>query len=271
MRALLHLWAGRMAGLVLLASLWPAVVTLNGRLQPPAPSPALPVSAAAASDADAASALGTILAAAPFGQPPQEAPVARPDAIAGLVLLGVTVAADPAASRAIIAGGADGAVAGYRPGQMVADGLMLSAVAADGVTLGGGAWLGFPEAGGRVAAERTTAPAALIDFSGAAPAVGDDDGLRARLGDGLPALLAELGLAREATGIRVAGDPGLLAAAGLRTGDLVTTVQGRPVADWLAPDAAGREALYDAVIGGAAVEIGLDRGGQALTLRYRQP
>jgi hypothetical protein len=169
MRRALSPWLARAAGLALLASLLPPALLLAQRLrQQPVVAAAAPLPAPAKPPSD----LGAILAAAPFG-----IAAALPDAADSppLVLLGVTVAADPAASRAILATGDGGPAASYRPGDPVAAGVRLAAVAPDGVTLdvqGQAVDLGFPEAA--PATVPATAPAtapvqAPIDFSGMTP------------------------------------------------------------------------------------------------------
>jgi hypothetical protein len=158
-------WLARAAGLALLASLLPPALMLAQRLrQPPAVAAAAPLPA----PADPASDLGAILAAAPFGTA-----AALPDVADSppLVLLGVTVAADPAASRAILATGDGSPAVSYRPGDRVAAGVTLVAVAPDSVTLdvqGQALDLGFPETASATA-PATAAVQAPIDFSGTTP------------------------------------------------------------------------------------------------------
>jgi hypothetical protein len=171
MKTALHRWTVRAAAVALLGSLVPPALGLAGLLQPvPAvPGTAIPEGAPAIA-AEPASDLGVILEAAPFGR---LVPVATPDdpGSSGLVLVGVTVAASPGASRAMIAGGSRGASAIYGIGDSVAGGMTLAAVQPDGVTLdaaGQALHLGFPETAGAATGAETPPSGGLIDFSGIA-------------------------------------------------------------------------------------------------------
>lgn len=162
MTAALHRWGRSAVTVALLASLVPQALALARHLQTPAPAFA-PLRPAAADPGP--SNTGIILQAAPFGRP-APAPDAAPGAAPDLVLLGVTMAADPAASRAIIGGGTAGAVASYRVGDIVTGGVSLAAITDDAVEMDDGTRLAFPNA---TETEATAVPPdGLIDFSGGA-------------------------------------------------------------------------------------------------------
>jgi hypothetical protein len=182
MTAAWQTWALRAAALALVGSLVPPALGLARLFPPPPPAPDVtPSLAVPAQPGPPSSDLGVILEAAPFGRAPDTAAADSAlaeggDAIGGLSLVGITVAAVPAASRAMIGGGIRGAVALYGPGDAVAEGITLTAVQPDGITLDAGGQaltLGFPVSSD-VAPAATAAPAAgLIDFSGtAAPPAG---------------------------------------------------------------------------------------------------
>ena len=254
--------------------------TLPARPSSPDPAPA---------DPDLVD-LGPILALAPFGtveeEPKPEAPIGETSL--ELVLRGVVVQADPAASIAFI--GHEDTTQGYRPGDTVAERAVLREVAATQVVLevdGALQTLSFPDPGGAV--EASTAPPALsgpdrlrelvaaqTQGSGGdppppkpergPPQTTQDhidlwrDRIRANPGE----VLDRIGLIPTAEGYKVAEehDSGV-GLAGLQAGDVVRSVNGQAVGN-----VDNDRTLFDEVAASGLARIEVQRGDRTITMSF---
>ena len=201
----------------------------------------------------------------------------------GLTLLGVAVAADPALSRAIIAGG-DAPGRGYAVGAAVAPGIVLAGIRATHVVLsvnGQQQSLFFPKSGELAATDNITdAAAGTVDLAhlipmvqepdaAAAPALPDDPValMRDELHQDGMGLLRRLGLEPAEGGYRIGENPApVLQQAGLVPGDLVTRVNGQQVGN-LDQD----QRYFDTVVASGQARLDILRGGAAITLTFPLP
>jgi general secretion pathway protein C len=225
-----------LAAIQLARLVWALTTPLGpvGRWLPPAPAalpPAAQLALLSTFDPFAAASVATSAAAAP-------APAS------GLTLFGTRMSMGSAPGSAIIAG-ADGIQTSYLVGEEVAPGLRLVGVGFDFVLLGGS---GTEQ---RLAMEGAEPPAAQ-----AGPGGGRSAGGSALTPENIRANVA---FAPRTAGGRVTGllvsplrDPSFLARAGLRDGDVITAVNGRPVND--------PAALMSQLSAGARLSLTVERG-----------
>ncbi len=243
----------------------------------PAPIDRAPDTAApAAEPAD----IGPILALAPFGEVaapvPEQGPIG--ETTLDLVLHGVVVRDDPAASTAFI--GQGGTTLGYHPGDRIGDRAMLVEVTQVHVVLevdGELQTLSFPDptaTGGAVAApvapgtdRLRAAIAGQTSAAAAAPPETTDDYIemwRDRITQNPGEVLDAIGLIPTENGYRIADehDSGV-SRAGLRAGDLVTSVNGQTVGD-----VTRDRKLYDEVAASGLARIEIQRDGRTITMSF---
>lgn len=218
---------------------WTLVTPLGpvGRWLPPAPA-ALPEAAQIALLSTFDPFAATTATATAGG-----APAAAP---AGLVLFGTRMSLGGAPGSAIIAG-ADGIQTSFTVGDEVAPGVRLLSVGFDFVLLGGN---GSEQ---RLAMEGADPPPAGESVPGAVPAAGSGGALTPA------AIRANVAFAPRTVNGRVTGllvsplgSPEFLQRAGLRDGDVITSVNGRPVAD--------PSALLAQMSPGARLSLTVERG-----------
>lgn len=278
-------WLWRVALCVVGASLVPPALTLLNHLSHARPLPVAAVPGDIAVSEGQTPDLGAILAFAPFGQTnPLADPVNTSTtdlAVSGdFVLLGVTLAQDPARSRAIIAGGATG-TASYQPGAVLIQGVTLRSIGPEAIELdwnGEPVWLGFPQADDPIADAAIPLAGASLDFSNlaappAAPASLDAmapelaeliAGYRSDLAQDGAGLLARLDILPTSEGLLFGPDLAAdLRAAGFRPGDLVTRINDRAMQD-VAPDIA----VFDALMATGQLVVTLQRENAALTMTF---
>ncbi|MGQ0566909.1 MAG: type II secretion system protein N [Gemmobacter sp.] len=243
---------------------------------------AMPMAASASGTSRAATAaepdLAATMAFAPFGRAEgaaaPDAPVTA-DTGLDLTLLGITLSANPAASRAIL-GSPDGTADSFGIGQTLPSGGTLTGVQADHVVIRHGdteTTLRFATDAATLAATPTarTAPGPdlmnLIPTSTtpAAPSPTTTallTGIKVALGHDHAGYIAGLGLTPAPQGYLLGTQTdGSLQQAGLRPGDLVTAVNGQTPGD---PD---RDlAILDAVAAAGTAVLQVTRDGQPLTL-----
>ena len=255
------------------------------------PAASRPPSAPAATPAEPPD-LDPILALAPFGAPPAPDPApAAPAAETSLdlVLEGVLMNADPAASLALIS--QEGVTAGYRPGDQVAAVATLRVVEATRVLLeveGELQVLSFPEAEGgedgaeepavalsgpdrlrQLVASQTESTGEEDDAGAVEPAAPETiqdhlDLWRERIKANPAEVLDTIGLIATPEGYRIADDHDSgVDLAGLRAGDVVRSVNGRAVGD-VDQD---RQTFDDVAASGLA-RIEVQRGDRTLTLTF---
>jgi general secretion pathway protein C len=196
----------------------------------------------------------------PFFRSAPQGPASATVTALGLVLFGVNINEATGGGSAIIAG-EDGVQTSYAVGDEIAPGVRLVGVAFDHVLLDrGGAResLFLDQSGDAAAANPVTALPAPVTEVGSAPAAGNN----AR-GELSPATLrAGVAFAPRAENGRVTGlvvqpqgDGAVFRAAGLRPGDVVRSVNGRPIGS--AGDAA---ALANQLTPGARLSLEVERG-----------
>lgn len=221
--------------------LWTVATPLGpvGRWMPPSPS-ALPPAAQ----------IALLSTFDPFTAAQAAATAAAPVPATGLTLFGTRMSMGAAPAAAIIAG-ADGVQMSYAVGDEVAPGLRLRSVGFDFVTLGSGT--GPAQ---RLAMEGADPPTAEGSAAPASPAA-QSPGAATRLTPA--AIRSNVAFAPRLAGGRVTGllvsplgDPAFLAAAGLRDGDVITAVNGRPVGD--------PAALQSQLAPGARLSLTVERG-----------
>ncbi len=228
--------------------------------------------------------VGPILDLAPFGAVVQAAVPDQPigETALDLVLRGVVVQTDPAASMAFI--GFEGGTEGYRPGDTIAERARLVEVESSQVILdvdGELQTLSFPDLGGSASAE-APAPAspgvdlrAMVEAQANAaaappPAEGPQttqdyidlwrDRIRANPGE----VLDTIGLIPTENGYRIAEehDSGV-GLAGLRAGDVVTSVNGQAVGD-----VERDRQLFDDVAASGQARIEITRDGDTIVMTF---
>ena len=208
--------------------------------------------------------LTPILDFAPFGRAANRQPPAA--AQSTLILQGVSVSPDPQASAALIAGGI-GDSSSYRIGDMVAQGLTLSQIAPDHVTLTsaqGPQRLDFPGTQTLATAAPTFSTTLQNLIPAAQPLSPSLKTLRDQLLLNPQALLDQYAITATADGYLL-GDASF-AQFGLQQGDLITKINGQNVGD-IAQD---RSFLDEVAASGMATVIA-QRAGQALTLQVTLP
>lgn len=227
--------------------------------------------------------LGALFAIAPFGRvpTPDATPLAGEDNRPNIVLRGIFASSDAASTALLDVGGVPGL---YRQAMTVADGLEVSRITSERVDLTDGETtitLRFDstadlDAQGAVAANTT--PSSLLDRLHGGfviPAAYEKPGKpqttaeyidywRTRIRKNPQAVLDEIGLHPTDQGYVIADkhDVGVRLA-GLRSGDLVRTVNGQAVGD---PDADRR--LYDEIATAGQARIEVERGGRILSLSF---
>jgi len=194
----------------------------------------------------------------PFFRGAQQGPASATVTSAGLTLFGVNINEATGGGSAIIAG-EDGVQNSYAVGDEVAPGLKLVGVAFDHVLLdrGGARETLFLDQSGVAPVANPALPAPTPEI-GAAPAGGASPS-----GELSPeALKVGVGFAPRAEGGKVTGlvvqpqgDGAVFRAAGLRPGDVIRTVNGRPIGS--ASDAAS---LANQLTPGARLSIEVERG-----------
>jgi general secretion pathway protein C len=208
-----------------------------GRWLPPAP-PTIPATAQ----------LALLSTFDPFATAQAQAGAAAPaPAVTGFTLFGTRMSLGGASGSAIIAG-TDGIQNSYSVGEEVAPGVRLLSVGFDFVLLGGNG------AEQRLAMEGADPPVAA-----AAPAATGAAGLALT-----PAVLRNnVALAPRLIGGRVSGllvsasgDPAVLSRAGLRDGDVITAVNGRPLTN--------PAALQSQLSPGARLSLTVERGAASV-------
>ena len=215
--------------------------------------------------------LSPIFDFAPFGR----AAAAPTDTLVAtetdLTLQGMSVSADPAASRAIIAGGI-GDSSSYATGQVVTPGLTLTKIAADHVILTsdtGTRRLDFPNAAARTGANETDAPGFSTRLQNlipqANPTAQTMSTLRADLKLNPEGLLSRYDVTASADGY-VIGPDTPVTGTGLQPGDIITLVNGLPVGDVTLDSA-----FLDEVAATGQATVVVDRAGQTVTLQVTLP
>ena len=219
-------------------------------------------------------------APAPVGGPPEETAL-------DLVLHGVAISSDPSRSAAFIGTGAR--TRRYLTGEAIADGVALTAVASDHVRLdvnGAEEILSFPNAPGP--AETSAEEAAPAEIVAAAPM----DRLGAAIVDGVrreragrpppetvedhialwrdrirrnpSQALGSIGLVPGEGGYTIAEDHDSgVARIGLRSGDVVTRVNGQAVGD-----VDRDKALYDEIAASGLATVEIERDGETITMSF---
>ena len=223
--------------------------------------------------------LQPVLDLAPFGQAVSdlspEAPQTTGAAAADMALQGVVVGADPATSMAILS--IDGAApASFRIGDTVANGAVLQSIAPDHVTVsldGAARTLTFPDA---IPSNDTQTAAAeprsdsflrtLIPTATTTPEPESPDTVRAALLRNPRATLQRYGITEQADGYAITdATPQTVLQIGLLPGDIITALNGEPVAG-IAADGP----LLDRVAASGTAQITLLRNGatQNLTVQW---
>ena len=228
--------------------------------------------------------IAAILAFPAFGSPQSPEAVARAgqDGLPGLTLLGVTLATDASASKAIIAGGAALSMS-YRIGAEILPGTVLRQVQRRHVLLDTGGQVHRLDFAGSGVAQSSSAPdraaAGAVDLANLIPmaeigqspvtAAGPDpvDRLRIELHQDARGLLDRLGLRATKRGYVIGAAPAaLLARAGLLAGDLVARVNGKPVGN-IDTD----QRSFDEVVASGQARVEVIRGEQTLTMTFPIP
>lgn len=221
--------------------------------------------------------LQAVMGFAPFGRAGTDvAPdTSAPNGVAvDLTLLGITLSATPQTSRAMIAT-AGGPAQSYGIGESLPSGAVLAALSSDHAMIatgGGEVALRFPDApvagSGRQPVSPTTGPDLVNLIPAAAPAPQALlTGIRLAMSQDPVAYVAGLGLAPDTGGYRVQADMDqALEQAGLRPGDLVSSINGQtpgdPVRDL---------AILDTVAAAGTAMVQVTRDGQTLTLTVPLP
>lgn len=211
--------------------------------------------------------LGRVLEFAPFGVAEGQDIAVTSDAVQSeFVLLGITTTQTGNGSRAIISGG-DVEVANYAVGDEIAAGMTLTAVFADHVVLsidGQDSELYF------VGGDMVDPGMLLVVPTSAEPVriAPVDDTLigryRAEIMQDAPGLLQRLGLEVTEQGYRVTNAASVeIMQAGLQPGDLISTLNGKPLGD-LATD----PALFDEVAALGEVNLEVLRSGNAILMTF---
>lgn len=253
------------AGIVLLAALliWQGVNLLWALIVPLSPLGAWqPQAAAIGSPAERRA---TLSGFDPFFRSGATGPASATVTALGLTLFGVNMNEATGGGSAIIAG-EDGVQSSYAVGDEIAPGVTLAGVAFDHVLLDrGGAResLFLDQSGGAAAAVPAVALPAPTPEIGSAPAAGAPSAS----GELSPAAIkVGIGFAPRSEGGRVTGltvqpqgDGAVFRAAGLRPGDVIRSVNGRPIAS--ASDAA---ALAGQLAPGARVSLEVERGASVV-------
>lgn len=242
--------------------------------------------AARAADAPERPDLTAILDFAPFGrvadpEPRPDAPAPDREADLGLTLQGVTIAADRAASQAIIAGG-DQPVGSYRIGAAITASASLAEVWPDHVVLnvaGQVRVLAFSDRAAEQSAapyeDDIEAPASNGYLRTLIPAAADPDSagretladLRADLQRNPSGLLAKYGIEPAGDGYLITeATPNGVLTIGLQPGDLVITLNGQALGD-LATD----QAWADQVAASGQIRLEVLRDGATLSLSSPLP
>lgn len=217
--------------------LWTVATPLGpiGRWLPPAPA-IIPEAAQ----------LALLTTIDPFASAAISAPVTA-SATKGLTLFGTRMP-----SSAIIAG-VDGIQVSYSVGEEVAPGVRLSSVGFDSVILGGnGSEQRLTLEGAEP--ESSNGPAAISPAAGSAANSSSltPENIRANVA------FAPRSANGRITGLLVSplGDPALLRAAGLRDGDIITEVNGRPITD--------PASLLSQLSPGARLSLTVERGADSV-------
>lgn len=201
----------------------------------------------------------------PFFRTGGQGPASATVTALGLTLFGVNINEATGGGSAIIAG-EDGIQSSYAVGDEIAPGVKLAGVAFDHVLLdrGGARESLFLDQSGDAALAAPTTPLPAPTQVGAAPA--DPNAVAGELSPA--ALKAGVGFAPRAengkvTGVVVQpqGDGATFRAAGLRPGDVVRGVNGRPIGS--AGDAA---ALASQFAPGARISLEVERGAQVVPI-----
>ncbi|UKK83963.1 PDZ domain-containing protein [Sphingopyxis sp. BSN-002] len=246
-----------LVGLLVAALIWQAVSLLWALVVPLSPLGAWqPQTAVIASPAERRALFTSI---DPFFRGAGQGPATATVTSAGLTLFGININEATGGGSAIIAG-EDGVQNSYAVGDEIAPGLKLVGVAFDHVLLDrGGAreTLFLDQSGGASAAPAPALPAPTPE-AGAAPAGGTSPG-----GEMSPdALKAGVGFAPRAENGRITGlvvqsqgDGAVFRSAGLKPGDVIRSVNGRPISS--AGDAAS---LASQFAPGARLSLEVERG-----------
>ena len=215
--------------------------------------------------------LSPIFDFAPFGRAAAaqtDTPVATE---ANLTLQGMSVSPNPAASRAIIAGGI-GDSTSYATGQVVSPGLTLTEIAADHVILTsdtGIQRLDFPNAAAPTEGDETDAPGFSTALQNLIPQTSPTaptmSSLRADLNLNPEGLLSRYDVTATADGY-VIGPDTPVTGTGLQPGDIITLINGLPVGD-VTTDSA----FLDEVAASGQATVVVDRSGQTVTLQVILP
>lgn len=247
--------------------------------------PQVAVIQAQAPTADTSIDLAPVLSLSPFGAMPQaENTTAAPAAPLDLTLLGVIVRDDPTRSMALI--GTPAGEANYRIGDTVTENIKLTDVFSDHILIdinGESRRLGFdgaevaeqkgdiPTGEDRLAAimgigQGTTISAQNDAAARAVPVTTQDyiDMWRDRIKANPTEVLNAIGLVPTENGYRIAEkhDSGVNRA-GLRAGDIVSTLNGQPVGD-IDSD----RALYDQVAESGIARIEVERDGRTIVMSF---
>lgn len=176
-------------------------------------------------------------------------------------LFGIRIDEAMGRGSAIVAG-ADGVQRSVSVGEEVAPGVRLKAVAFDHVTLdrGGASEDLFLDQSGGAPAAPAPAGGGAASLAAAAPAAGGGITIE-QMRAGISAIPRIDGGRVSGLVVRGQGDGGAFRAAGLRDGDVVTALGGRPVTGQGDFERLARERA-----GGGQVPITVERGGQTLSL-----
>lgn len=221
--------------------------------------------------------LGPLLAFAPFGQDslPSPEPEVAGETSLGLTLLGVTIGNPVSASRAIVSGG-DTPVASYPVGARITANADLAEVKPDHVVLrvdGRLETLSFADrstvtARGAGNNLRNLIPQAALQTDPQPQQSDDPDAVigryRAAIQTDAQGVLDRLGVTPTDTGYLIGtnASPGVLQA-GMRPGDVITSVNGQPVGKM----DADRE-YFDVVAASGRARVELQRDGQAIVMSF---
>lgn len=225
--------------------------------------------------------LASILALNPFGG--DGGFDSLPASSLGLVLKGVIYSSDPSLSSALISsGGGPGQIFGV--GQTVVGSAAIDAIEMDRVILNVGGRresLAFPalpvaagapvstgvtppvQSGPAVAVPPPPAPGAEPPASGAGPAARPAPSGQSGAANAAAAL-SGAGLAATSEGYRVGPEPSAqMRRAGLQAGDLIRSLNGRPVGD-----VASDQQLIERAVAAGSARVEVVRGGRSLTLTF---